>query len=304
MRARHGWIATGEICFGYSSTVAEPRAKRCIPDSAMGQFGWVQILVIAAIAFPAAALAAVTPSGDIIDCYPHPASAPYSSAAHPPVLSEAVSRPPGGAALPSASSRPTPHPYSAHLRRTAGRHHKPHLHRISHPRPHGGPMPVHKRRVAAAAPHPAPTTVAAAPGGGVATPFAGLTHARVPRACAPAPTPVTAGPTIAALAPLPGFPGVTPPSLPSEIGPGTPGTETATPTGPGTDTETTTDTVTIFPPLGPWPPDVITMPDFPPPVTPPGPPPGGVPEPTTWMLLIVGLLGTGLALRQRRRGPI
>lgn len=68
------------------------------------------------------------------------------------------------------------------------------------------------------------------------------------------------------------------------------------------------------PPLGPWPEEpliVVVGPTPPPPIPPtPPPPPPPIPEPSTWLMLILGVFSVGAMLRRRRgaasltaRGP-
>ncbi len=247
----------------------------------MGHSGWVLKWVFAAFGLTAGGLAA-TPAAAEVDCFPHAAPALYSSAARPLA---AILRPPiGGGA---AQAAPLARPHHVTWRRPIARI-------IRHA--HVGPARTPHRHV-----HVAATSPMAAPALGVdanaATAVPGLIRAAArPAACAPslaAPPAVIAPPIVAALPPgglaaLPGL--VTPPDI--------------APTGTGTDTATTTtdatDTSTVFPTLPGLPPEIVVV--FP--VTPPPGPVtsgGGVPEPATWMLMILGLGACGAALRSPRR---
>jgi hypothetical protein len=270
----------------------------------MGHSGWAYTSVSAAAVLTATALAA-TPAAAAVDCFPHAASAPYSRAAALPPLPVAVLRAPGGEALASRAG-PT-HPAHAAARRRAGGHRgAPHVHRVSHPHP--GPAHPRWRHAHAAPPQAGSSAVATGVDAGASAPMAALTRAAArPQACAPAAAapPISIGPTIAAAGPFPGgFAGLLAPRLPSDTA--TPGTAVDTPSTTAT-TGTDTDTTDISP-VG-WtdqPPEVVIVgsPGGGPGGGIPGGPgvsPGGVPEPSIWAMMIVGLFGAGAALRARRR---
>jgi hypothetical protein len=268
----------------------------------MGHSGWAYTSVSAAAVLTATALAA-TPAAAEVDCFPHAASAPYSRAAAPPPLPVAVLRPLGGEALVSRAGPPR-RAHAAAWRRPGGHRGAPRVHHVSHPHP--GPDRPRSRHAQVAPPQPGPSAVATGVDAGATAPMAALTRAAArPQACAPAAAapPISIGPTLAAAGPFPGgFAGLLAPHLPPDTG--TPGTAVDT---PSTTATTDTDTIDIIPVA--WtaqPPEVVIVgsPGGAPGGGSPGGPgvsPGGVPEPSVWAMMVMGLLGAGAALRARRR---
>jgi hypothetical protein len=228
-----------------------------------------------------------------VDCFPHAAPAPYSSAAHPQALPVATLRPSLGGGVTAAPGAPPARTHAVTWRRPGGH---PRLHHVAHRHP--GVTHIHRRLAAASAPPSAPALGAPGVDASSGGPLSGLTHVAIPEACAPARAPITVGPTIAAIAPPGGIAGF--------IGPLSPGDTAAT--GTAVDTTTTTpgeDTATpTTPGLVDQPPEVvIAYPGTPGVVIPPGGvvPGGGVPEPSSWALMLCGLFGAGAALRVARR---
>jgi len=255
----------------------------------MGHFNWACTWVSAAAGLTAFAAG---PAEAAADCFPRAAAAAYSTGLPASSPAPAMLRAPGGARLISAPARPV----FAIAHQTRWAHPgAPHRHRIAHSR--SGAWPAPHRRLAA---NTAPAALGSLPGvdASATMPLGGLFPVGAPaEACAPlaARPAILAGPAIVAAAPSAGW-------LADLIGPA--GSPETAPTVTGVDAAA----VEVGPgeglPVG-WtdqaPQIVGVVPGAPSLVTPTG---SGVPEPSSWALMLLGLFGAGGALRRAPRRSV